>query len=47
LADDGHESDVDDHESSDVADFIVEVGSLDKGKESEDGDEDQGDEDGE
>ena len=47
LADDRHEPNVDDHECSDVADFIVEIRSLDKGKQCEDSNKYQWNEDGE
>lgn len=42
-----HQPDIDDHESGDVADLVVHVGSLDKGEEGEYGNEYKRDEDGE
>lgn len=39
IVDDGHEANVNDHQSGYVSDFIVEVRALNKGKEGEDGDE--------
>ncbi len=46
VVDDWHETNIYDHEGGDIAYFIIEVWALDEGEESEDGDEDQRDENG-
>jgi len=45
LTDDWHESNVYDHQSGNVADFVVEIWSLDEGEKCENGDKYKRDED--
>lgn len=46
MTDDRHQPNINDHQSCDVTNFIVEIRSLNKGKKSENGDEYKWDEDG-